>query len=247
MGRVSLPRPGPRDVLVWTAPRSWPLPPHCAQWLDDIEQTRAATMPPAERETFVLARALLRGALGAVLGADPGHVTLTAACPCGRPHGRVRVGSGPRGRRSLHVSVTRTGPLVAVAVAARPVGVDVTSVATASRAPLVDVALGPGEAAWWAGDVVDRPFALAQAWARKEAVLKAVGTGLDLAPSAVDVRGPLTRVALDGRTTTVRIVDLPVRAGQAGAVAVVAAGRDPRSRAAVRLEVHDGAVVLGGG
>lgn len=262
-GRVTPSRPGPADVLVWTAPAATPLPPHCRSWLDAVEQARAAAMPPAERDAFTLARALLRGALATLLGSSPEQVSLRAVCACGRPHGQVHVATdGPRGGPRLHVSVTRSGPDVAVAVAALPVGVDVTSVAAVSRAPLADVALGPDEAAWWAGDVTDRPHAIARAWARKEAALKALGTGLGLDPSAVDVRADEVRVRLGTTSRTVRLVDLPAAAvsegtvGAAdtvgtertvGAVAVVTPTGRARTTIAVHLDVRDGAPLLGGG
>ena len=247
---VIVTRPGPAEVLVWTASRSRPgriEPPPIDRWLDATERARAAAMRPADQDGFVLARALLRGVLAAMLGLPPDRVPLAATCACGRPHGRVRVVTGnARVDRSLHLSITRSGPRVAVAVAGRPVGVDLTSVAAVADASVAGVAFGPGEAAWWAGDVDDRASALARAWARKEAALKAVGTGLTIEPSMVDVRTGVTTVRLGRLARVVRLVDLPEHRGEAGAVALVVPAGRARGDVPVRLDVRDGGPVLDG-
>lgn len=246
MATVTVPRLGPEDVLVWTTPRSSPLPRHCASWLDAVEQARAAAMPPADRAAFVQARALLRGALGALLELPPERVRLAAACACGRPHGQVRVDTGPsRTGQQLHVSITRSSPYAAVAVSRRAVGVDITSVAAVARAPLAEVTLGREEAAWWSAAGAPA-WALARAWARKEAALKAVGTGLDVDPSTVDVRAHLATLELAHRSAIVRLVDLPTASDVAGAVAVVVAADRGRAHGQVRLGLRDGRSVLEG-
>ena len=97
----------------------------------------------------------------------PGAVSSGRLCPrCGSDgHGRpwLRLDGQP-----VHVSLARSGPHLVTAVAEEPVGVDV-------EAAVVDVlpelVLAPTEAA---GPAVD----LARAWTRKEAVLKARGSGL---------------------------------------------------------------------
>lgn len=121
----------------------------------------------------------------------PGAVSSGRLCPA--------CGSGEHGRpwlrhddRSLHVSLSRSGPHLVTVIADRPVGVDVETEAIDLDPALV---LAPGEA----GDV-------ARTWARKEAVLKLRGTGLATAMSEV--------VLADERWR-----DLPAPAGYVAAVA----------------------------
>lgn len=104
----------------------------------------------------------------------PGTVTSGRLCPmCGSDqHGRPWV----RHRGLIvHVSLSRSGPHLVTAIAPVgspvPVGVDVE---VARIDVLPSLVLAPGET----GD-------LARAWARKEAILKARGTGLTTPMSSV--------------------------------------------------------------
>jgi len=105
----------------------------------------------------------------------PGAVTSGRLCPaCGSDaHGRpwVRHEGQP-----VHVSMSRSGPHLVTAIAAVPVGVDVE---VAAIGVLPELVLAPGESS----DIESGD--LAQTWARKEAILKARGTGLTTPMSAV--------------------------------------------------------------
>jgi 4'-phosphopantetheinyl transferase len=115
---------------------------------------------------------------------------------------------------ALHVSLTATASVVAVAVSrAGPVGVDAEQVDRAAFAGFSSVALGPGE---HTADAV----AAARAWARKEAVLKATGYGLALDPREVDV----SRSAVSWPVPAT-VVDVPSPAGTACAAALLGPGR----------------------
>ncbi|HWS57814.1 MAG TPA: 4'-phosphopantetheinyl transferase superfamily protein [Actinotalea sp.] len=227
--------------------------------LDAAERDRAAALPSPAAARFVLARALLRGVLGTRLGRPAADVRLRARCPrCGGPHGRVVVGSdGP----PLHVSLSRSGPLIAVVLCrSGPVGVDVESRDAVARARLADVVLSPTElVAHHRLAPADRAAALARAWVRKEAVLKALGTGLRLAPGAVEVHGDQVTtdpasvgadLALTGGDLS--LADLPLDGDAVGAVAVLLPtggldrpGRTDRGHApAARVVLHDGAPVV---
>lgn len=126
-------------------------------------------------------------------GVDAASVGLSQLCPtCGRPgHGplRVQLRDAPAASATVHVSLARSGDLLALAVtAAGPVGIDLESVAAVGRAPLNDALLSPSEA-----DALARlgppesEVALAALWAAKESVLKAVGVGLRVDPRELTV------------------------------------------------------------
>lgn len=173
---------------------------------------------------------LLRALVGRRLGVAAEAVAVQRApCPaCGGPHGRPVVpGTG------LHVGVAAAGPVVAAAVAAAPVGVDVERVAAAGFAGFADVALHPAEHV--PRDAVDA----ARTWVRKEAALKAAGVGLLVDPAAVRVAapdGPARLLAWPRRPPGVRdgylplprpgdvlLADVAAPAGFAAAVAVLPA------------------------
>lgn len=135
-----------------------------------------------------------------------GAVRTGRLCPrCGSTgHGRPWA---TRNGRTVHVSLSRSGPYVVTVAADAPVGVDVESVAEVAARWQPDLVLADGESG-------DPP----RTWAAKEAVLKLLGTGLDT---------PMTEV----RLVDWELVDLDAPAGY---VAVVATGRAAPSRAARR-------------
>ncbi len=246
--------------------------------LDPAERARAASLPAEQAARFVLARALLREVLGERLGCPAQAVLLRVRCPvCGGPHGRIEVArpgdldASPRGdlvpspRGDLepsppHVSVTRAGPLIAVAVTgAGPVGVDVESHAAVAAGPFADVALSRGElAAYRRLRPGGRTAALARAWVRKEAALKALGTGLRTDPGRLELGGPAggpgDRHAVLGVLGDTRLVvaTLGLGPGVSGAVAVAWDGSGQRGlgtragRPRLDVQVHDGASGLAG-
>lgn len=124
----------------------------------------------------------------------------------------------------LHVSVSTAPGLVAAAVCdTGPVGVDVESVAAVAAAPVADVLLHPREPS------PAHPRALARTWVRKEALLKATGHGLVVAPSALVLSAPDEPPALLlappylGPLDDVRLLDVAgLAGGHVGAVATIA-------------------------
>lgn len=165
-------------------------------WLSPDEARRATAFRRAEdRERFVTGRALIRAALGERLGVSPTEVAIRVGPRDAASPGRPFVEGAPS------FSIAHAGRWVLVAVvgavtcspgleadatddgdldlaAGVDVGVDVESTAPA-RDHLTDLldAVPPGErpAGGWDAESFTR------SWARREAVLKAVGTGL-LAP-----------------------------------------------------------------
>ena len=126
----------------------------------------------------------------------------------------------------LHLSVSHTGNHVGVAVASRPVGLDVERVRPLDVEALAAVALSPAERDRLARDAVtldDRAFLTI--WVRKEAVLKAAGTGLAVDPRRLEVSPPSAAAGLlraDGLPHPARCWDLRDLAGPPGAVCALA-------------------------
>lgn len=150
-----------------------------AELLDDGERVAASRIRrDHDREAYVVAHAARRVLLGRRLGIDPASVRFgTERCPVcgGDDHGRpVVIGSG------AEVSLSRAEGLVAVALGPPGVaiGVDVEPVARATAD--LTAALAPDE-------VSADPVARLRAWVRKEAHLKATGTGLGVDPATVVV------------------------------------------------------------
>jgi 4'-phosphopantetheinyl transferase len=135
----------------------------------------------AARRRYVAARGALRALLGELLGEPPGSVRIEAG-PSGKPR---LAGSG---RTGIHFNVSHSGDLALICVADREVGVDLESVRPVPDAvAIARRRFAPEEASFVeqanAGasggqrSEVDRRFLLC--WTRKEALVKALGAGLD--------------------------------------------------------------------
>ncbi|MGE7470669.1 4'-phosphopantetheinyl transferase family protein [Bosea sp. NPDC003192] len=107
----------------------------------------------------------------------------------------VEIGHEPAGRplilrpcgSDLHLSLATRSGLVAVAIADRPVGIDVERFATGSEPPLA--VLHPDERRQLENlAVATRPEAFARLWSAKEAYVKALGTGFSRAPESFSVQ-----------------------------------------------------------
>lgn len=189
--------------------------------LSDDERDRARRFVREEdRIRFVLARSTRRELLARALDCDPGRLTLEAG-----PFGKPRLAGDFAGR--LEFNTSHAGNWVLHAIADIPVGVDV-----AQADPGIAVfdelawALSPQER----DDVARHPEptrsqALASAWARKEAYLKATGEGLSRPPSEIAISpGPDGRPRLDhdrnrnreGDARAWSFVDVFVAPGYAG-------------------------------
>lgn len=187
--------------------------------LDEVEQTRRQRYQlSADRRRFTMAAALLRVVTGRRLGLPPRRVVIDRGCPdCDRQHGKPRLPDAAE----LHVSVTHSGELIAVAISsAAPIGLDVELVTERDYLGLARAFLAPGE-------TVDGPDSFYTLWTRKEAVIKATGDGL---------RMPLPQVAVSPAGTAPELLryadaqlscsmaDLQPRPGYIGALALLTAG-----------------------
>lgn len=192
--------PAPLTITVWQCP---PLPAAAYDaWLNPDEQARARRFRnPLDSDRFTTARALVRAALGRRTGTLPAGVDVRTHPRHSTSPGRPFVAGGPS------FSISHAGALVLVAVlegtgdtrvgvdggvdGGVEVGVDVESLA-AVTGNLHDLAgaVSPREepATGWT------PLTFTRTWVRREAVLKAVGTGL-LAPRDDLVLSPGDRPA----------------------------------------------------
>lgn len=193
--------------------------------LDDEERRRAASFAISElRDRFVAAHAALRRVLGHELGLAPAAVRITR-----RQDGRP-VTDG------LSFSLAHSGDLAVVGVSrSGQVGVDVELLANARLAHGLASALSEHErAALTALSARARPLAALAQWTRKEAYLKATGSGLRVEPRSfgLPVAPPTSgrQTHFDGWT----IADL-VLPGAIGAIAA----RAPKHRDPVRFLAPD--------
>ena len=146
-----------------------------------------ATLAPAERgkandfrfedprRRFVIARGALRRLLGAYLGVPPADVELTSD-PNGKPH----LASG-HDVTDLRFNVSHSGDLALVAIAAGcEIGIDVERVHKVGQMEQIARRFfHPAEAeAVLATPEAERNAAFLRCWTAKEAILKAIGTGI---------------------------------------------------------------------
>ncbi|HEY1014314.1 MAG TPA: 4'-phosphopantetheinyl transferase superfamily protein [Herpetosiphonaceae bacterium] len=152
--------------------------------LDPAERERAARFRfERDRQPWIAARAALRRILGAYLGLDPRLVRF-ALGPQGKPGLDPALHPEP-----LHFNLSHSHQLMALALAGRPVGVDVERERfELDHAGLAAGAFSPTERAALAALPADeRPRAFFRIWARKEAFIKALGAGLSQPLDSFDV------------------------------------------------------------
>ena len=208
--------PGARDAAhVWLLRVSDHVAdPHGLHVLDAAERQRHQAFVRAEdRDRYAVAHVGLRRLLGAYTGAKPGEVAFVReACPlCGGPHGRPAVSGG-----GAHFSLSHSGDLVLIAVAANPVGADVEELPALSVADDVARTLHRREQAELAALApADRVLAFSRCWTRKEAYLKGTGEGLAGGPEHTYVGTGPEPAAVSGWA----LADVPVDDGYGAAVA----------------------------
>ena len=161
------------DIQVWRAdlrqPEEWVG--EAASILAPDERQRAARGAPEVHRRRLVARAVLRIALGGALGRPPESIEFVLS-----PRGKPALPGG-----EVDFSVSTTGEVCVVAVTGdRPIGVDVEQVvARKGLDRIVATRFAPEEAAAiGALDGDARLRAFYGCWTRKEAYLKATGAGL---------------------------------------------------------------------
>lgn len=190
--------------------------------LDAAERDRAGKLlRPVDRHRYLASHLGLRVLLGAHLGLAPADVALVREdCPsCGGPHGRPAVADGQLrdGAGAPHFSLSHSDDMAYLAFARVPVGVDVEAVPGAAVVADVLDSLHPAETAELSALAApDRPRALARVWSRKEACLKAIGTGVALGLVEPYVGSAATPAPVPGWI----LADLPAPPGFASALAL---------------------------
>jgi 4'-phosphopantetheinyl transferase len=176
---LPLPRPGVVDVWWSRLDR----PEHdlrsLALTLSDDERERAAAMPDDCRRRFICCRGLLREILGACTDSAPGDLAIVTDLS-GKP---ALPGS------DLAFNLAHTDGMVVIAVTVGDaVGIDVERRSRPVGAQLCCRVFSPAEQRVLATlTPSERAEAAVRGWVRKEAVLKAAGTGLTRAALSLDV------------------------------------------------------------
>jgi 4'-phosphopantetheinyl transferase len=210
---------------------------HHVDLLDPVERARRARyVKPADRDRFTLAVAVTRLVLGERLGLSPDRVPLDRSCRrCGAPHDRPRIADHDS---RLRISISHSGSRVAVAVTTGgDIGVDVEQLgARIGLASLTESVLTTEEAA----ELRRIPSGEQDAgflayWTRKEAILKASGEGLRVAPDQLAVSPP---------DQPPRLLAWPRRPEMHGRIAMWALQPGPGYVACLALIDHPNAEVL---
>ncbi|WP_042434661.1 4'-phosphopantetheinyl transferase family protein [Streptacidiphilus anmyonensis] len=175
----------PAQVDLWLLDARAPQPALDPAVLDAEERERAARfLREGDRVLYTVAHAALRAVLAARTGVPASELRFERApCPCcGALHGRPRLTSadGPE------FSLSHGGDLVLIGLAPPtvPIGVDVERLPGAETVHETTASLHPAERAELAAaSGGPSPASFARIWTRKEAYLKALGTGLGRDPS----------------------------------------------------------------
>ena len=191
------------EIHVWTTRLSAGPRPDPGS-LSDEERTRArALRSPAGRERWLTARGRLRATLARYLDLPAGRIAITTG-----EHGKPELREPDPA--PLRFNLSHSGDLALYALArTREIGVDVerlrdgTDVVRLARRMLGEEVAGSLERA----DPGQRPARFFAAWARHEARLKCLGTGLEGGHAAFQAR-PVT------------VLDLPIEPGYAAALAL---------------------------
>lgn len=214
--------------------------------LTAAELAAAARRPADRRPDFTTSRAAVRRVLGALLDVPPERVEFgRRPCPecADAEHGPPYV---RHPRNDLWISISHTRGCGLLAVAGHPVGADVEHGRRRAWSPeMAAKALTPAERAH-VGAIAgaeERNRAFLRCWTRKEAVLKAVGTGIVADLSALETRpadpGPVpVRTAVPGVPARWRAVDLVLPAPYLGSLAYPDGAAPP----VVRLHRFTGAL-----
>ena len=169
-----------------------------------------------DRARFITRRAGLRRLLGDRLGIPPATIGLTRG-PCGKP-----ALSRPLDRSGLRFNVSHCDDLVLYALScSSEIGVDIEAIRVTEEADsIASTVFSTCEYADYRGlPRDDKPLAFLTWWTRKEAFLKALGTGLSRPLNTCDVSLSRSTPAADDRSRAWRIHSFVPAPGFIAAVA----------------------------
>jgi|ERR1051326_9037336 4'-phosphopantetheinyl transferase len=168
--------------------------------LSPDERARADTFYfERDRRRFIVSRGFLRRILSSYLETGPDRLQF-----CYGKYGKPAL-AGQCGVQSLRFNLSHSHEFAAYAVAfEREVGIDIEYMRSiAEMEQLVERFFCPGEiAAFYAFHADERREAFFRGWTRKEAYLKATGTGLSQVPNQVEVtlcRAPARLLKIAGQ------------------------------------------------
>ncbi|MBN8712983.1 MAG: 4'-phosphopantetheinyl transferase superfamily protein [Xanthomonadales bacterium] len=219
------------QVVMLDTGRKRDLPPALAATLPPAEDARATTLrQPQDRLNRRVAYAALCALAAARAGVAPGAIGIGRDTN-GKPQLRLPAGIGP-----LHASLAHAGTRVAVALADHAVGIDIERVGAIDHQALLHEYF-PHDPEAADHDPQTWFFHL---WTAKEALLKAIGTGLHLPlhelvlhPPSPVFQAPVSWPAGSGLGQT-RVATLKPGAGYAAAVAVSGVDASTRVRCTLR-------------
>lgn len=174
----------PGQVHVWWASCVLP-PPGLARsqsWLSPDEQQRAARFAfERDRQRYIAGRGLLRQILGVYLQQDPATLSF-----CYGPYGKPSLAHGPQ---DLYFNLSHSADWALYAIASIPVGIDLEAL---RPVPQMDGIVKRyfselEQQTFRALPEALQPTTFFRAWTCKEAYLKAIGQGLTLPLSQIDV------------------------------------------------------------
>jgi 4'-phosphopantetheinyl transferase len=177
----------PVNVWTWTLDIDEPIAERLSSWLTEEERRRAsAFITPQLQRRWIAARAGMRGILASVLGVSP-QAPVFVLGPHGRPH--LEGGDHP-----YSFNLSHSDHVAAFAVSEAVVGVDVERIKGLPEGVADMVFSKPEITALEAEPEDHRPAAFYRSWAAKEAVLKALGTGLSVSGRSftIDISDPDT-------------------------------------------------------
>ena len=156
------------------------------RYVSSNERVRAEVLlDPYKKKRFLAGRGLLREILGGYLGIQPGEVHFTLG-----EHGKPYLSTTTVNKEQLHFNLSHSGTMFLLAIAVdRNVGIDLEQLSSDIPYPdMARIAFSPREQK----ELFDLPHHLQLAafyrcWTRKEAYLKACGSGFAIKSSSFDV------------------------------------------------------------
>lgn len=194
--------------------------------LDDVERARFEAYQAIEdRQRFMGGCALIKLVASCYSEyATPLDVRISRTCfRCGKPHGKPELEGS-----SLNFSLSHSGGVIGLAVSLLAVGLDVEQVTYHTNlGEMAEFMLSRGE-------LMTKEYSTARdyfiAWTRKEAVVKALGVGFQIAPNTIVVSSPretpkLLEWPLTIPPETLRLFNVDVEPGYVSSLATIGSCR----------------------